>query len=185
MMNVTAVLRFAALLPLLSGCIPSFESTEPADRVYWLETMAIDNPADITLRVSVVPGLDSDRILILEQDQRLNYYASAFWPDTLQTLLQSVMARSLDAKPAGQAAAAIEVTLERFFALESSAGDPPLVEIRARIARSEPAASICLFGQQVTSASARLRDIVAAHQALLDQLTREVNKIAGGDSVSC
>ena len=184
-----AMMLTAALLPALGGCVPSLESTEPPDRVYWLDTTMIENPAQMTLRVSVVPGLDSDRILILEQDQRLNYYAGAFWPDNLQPLLQSAMARSLNARPnarpSGPADSNIEVTIERFFALESSTGDPLQVELRARIAGAPAAGLDCRFGQKVTAASRRLRDIVAAHQALLDQLTREVNRLAGGDSVTC
>ena len=47
------------------------------------------------MTVSAVPGLDTDRVLALSTDARLNQYANARWPDHLPEVLTSVMKRSL------------------------------------------------------------------------------------------
>ena len=148
------------------------KSDTPPDRTYWLETTDIADSPALHLRVSVVPGLDSDHIWLLETDQRLNFYAGAFWPDNLQPLLESLMRRSLRAHRGGQE---IEVLIERFFAVETGTDLPPDVTLRALV--SDPERS-CRFESARTASTGRLRDIVAAHQALLDGFTSAVAELA-------
>ena len=63
--------------------------------------MAPARPVDrgdqtLVLDLSVVPGLDSDRILNLGPQARLNHYAGAHWPEHLPEVLGSVLARSFE-----------------------------------------------------------------------------------------
>ena len=160
---------------LQTGCMPSLESSEPPVRIYWLDTTEIKDPAPVRVRIKVVPGLDSDHIWILQGDQRLNYYAGAFWADRLQPLLDSVLTRSLGDAVAD--APELQATIERFFALESDDGIPE-VELRARITTRE--LTSCQFTAREQARSERLADIVAAHQLLLDRLARELNRLATG-----
>ncbi len=163
--------RFSGILwPLLlgvflAGCMPELKSEAPPDRVYWLEASDIVDPPTLRLRLSVVPGLESDRIWLLEQDQRLNFYAGAFWPDNLRPLLESILRRSLEAHGDGPV---MEVLVERFFAVETVPGEPPRVELSALLTGAD---GRCRIERAQVAGSTRLRDIVAAHQALLDGLT--------------
>ena len=121
---MTAIFRLGLILVALSAlaaCMPSLESNEPADRVYWLETVDVEGlDADVNVRVDVVPGLDSDRIWILQSDQRLNYYAGAFWTDSLAPLLQSVLERSLTGGSGSPSGVTLHILVERFFAIETT-----------------------------------------------------------------
>ena len=148
------------LFVLQTGCMPSLESSEPPVRIYWLDATDIEDPAPVRVRIEVVPGLDSDHIWILQGDQRLNYYAGAFWADNLQPLLDSVLTRSLGSASAG--APDLKVIIERFFALEAD-NDIPEVELRARITSRDLLS--CQFGAKEQSRSGRLADIVTAHQS--------------------
>jgi len=190
--------RLGSILVVLwavAGCMPSLESNEPADRVYWLETVDVEGlDANVNVRVDVVPGLDSDRIWILQSDQRLNYYAGAFWTDSLAPLLQSVLERSLAGESGSSNGVTVELLVERFFAIETASDGGPPIELKARIqvrhsqvARGESIS--CVFDERRVAATDRLRDIVAAHQALLDALARESGRLAlassGGQPPKC
>jgi len=165
---------------LLSGCIPSFESEESPTRIYWLRPAPAQNATTtkVPVRVSVVPGLDSDHIWILQRDQRLNYYAGAHWPDTLRPLLQSVLERSIVHSASTPAELSFEILIERFFSVETTAQEAPRIELRARISRSERGSASCVFEASSNPSTGRLRDIVAAHQAVIDQLAEEVARLA-------
>ncbi len=154
------------VLSALSGCMPDLKSERPPERIYWLEGTKLDGPPAVQPRVSVVPGLDTDRIWRLEADQRLNYYSSAFWADTLRPLLTSHMNRaflSTGAEPE------LSILLERFFAVDRGEALPPRIEVRALFGFD---GERCVFEAATEAEGPRLRDIVAAHQAMLDALTR-------------
>jgi len=169
-------LALLVLTALLGGCMPELRSEHPPARVYWLEPAPVSDPPPVAVTVDLVPGLDTDRIWVLEPDQRLNYYAGAFWPDRLQVLLQSILDRSLDTR---RDAPQLTVLLERFFAVGDPDAGAPDVEIAARIEGGERR---CRFESQRAAASDRLQDIVAAHQALVDQLVRAVAVTAQGEN---
>lgn len=156
---------------LLCGCLPDLKSEVPADRVYWLETTNLVAPPVLQLRLEVAPGLATDHLLLLERDQRLNVYAGAFWPDSLQPLLESLLQRSLGLAGDAPSGPVLNVYVERFFAVEAVAGEPPGVEVQALFRTGE---SVCRFARSQVAASNRLRDIVAAHQRLLDTLAEGV-----------
>ncbi len=159
---------------LLCGCMPDLKSEVPPDRVYWLETTDLMAPPALQLHLQVAPGLATDHLLLLEQDQRLNIYAGAYWPDSLQPLLESLLQRSLGV---GSAGPRLDVYVERFFAVAAAAGQPsgapgvPRVEIRALLSTGD---SVCRFTRSQVAGSNRLRDIVAAHQGLLDALAEGI-----------
>lgn len=163
------------LAVLLGGCMPELKSEHPPPRVYWLEPVPVSDPPPLAVTVTLVPGLDTDRIWVLEPDQRLNFYAGAFWPDRLQVLLQSILDRSLDTRAD---APAVRVLVERFFAVGDPGAGAPEVVIAARI---ESQALRCRFESLGRADSDRLRDIVAAHQALVDALVHAVGVVGRGD----
>lgn len=164
MSRMLRALSLVLMLALVAGCMPDLTSERPPERIYWLEAAIIDDPPPVRLAVDVVPGLDSDRIWLLEEDQRLNFYAGAHWPDSLQPLLQSLIARSLNASARGPD---LQVLIERFFSVSRGEGLPPGIELTATFRSS---AGLCRFQRARSAASGRLRDIVAGHQLLLNDL---------------
>jgi ABC-type uncharacterized transport system auxiliary subunit len=85
----------------LGGCSSLLESDAPPLSEWWLEPVTPARPVDrgeetLVLNLAVVPGLDSDRILNLGPQARLNHYAGAHWPEHLPEVLGSVLARSFE-----------------------------------------------------------------------------------------
>jgi hypothetical protein len=181
----------AALLTTaaLAGCMPSLESSEPPARSYWLDAADAAGPVRVTVHLSVVPGLDTERIQVLEPDQRLNYYAGAYWVENLEPLLESVLDRSLNGPGDQQHAVSLEVSVERFFAVSLGEGGAPDVVLTADYRGVVGIGVHCAFDERVRAGSARLRDIVAAHQALVDDLAGALAgfaaRLAEGGDVSC
>jgi uncharacterized lipoprotein YmbA len=174
------------LICALSGCANILDSNEVAERIYWLEpvvdgqTAGVDGQtAGVEVRIEVVPGLNSDRIWLLEQDQRLNYYAGARWTANLVDVLESIMDRALN--PVGTSAenpVSLDVLIERFFAVATGSDQPPRIELRARIRPSQATSTSCLFAMSSQAETLRLKDIVQAHQWLLNQLTSRLAEVA-------
>lgn len=99
--SLPALLFLVALSGGLGGCAGLLDSDEPPTSEWWLEATAPGAPADresqtLVLHLTVIPGLDTDRILNLGPQARLNHYAGAYWPDHLPEVLASVLARSFE-----------------------------------------------------------------------------------------
>lgn len=99
----TKLLGIFAISCAVSACSGLFESRQPAQRIYWLEPLIVQQnaPTDgklpsLVVSVTAAPGLDTDRILVLEADARLNYYASARWPDSIAAVLESLLRSTLE-----------------------------------------------------------------------------------------
>ena len=90
------------LVTALSACSGVLTSEQPAKQYYTLmplknngSAVKVDTLPALTISVTAVPGLDTDRILALGADARLHRYANARWPDHLPEVLTSVLKRSL------------------------------------------------------------------------------------------
>jgi len=177
------ILLATALTAALPGCSSVLTSNEPPQRIYWLESTSTEpSPGVAAVQVALVPGLNSDHIWILQPDMRLNYYAGALWADRLDLVLRSVIERSLDAGAGSNGGIELEVLIERFFAVEGNPGEIPRVELTALIRRSDWQGPACAFTSSTNPATDRLRDIVAAHQWVLDQLIGALRTMALGTS---
>jgi ABC-type uncharacterized transport system auxiliary subunit len=87
---------------LLAGCGSVLESDAEPDTTWWLTPTQFSAPSadpaePLGLQVRVVPGLDTDWVLTLDPDARLNHFAGAHWPEHLPEFLGSLVARSLEA----------------------------------------------------------------------------------------
>jgi cholesterol transport system auxiliary component len=90
-------------LLLIAGCVGSaFDSELPATHVYVLTPLAASSevgtpiPASLTVaRPTARPGLDTDRIAVLQPDRRLDYYAGARWGAEAQSVVQDLLVQSL------------------------------------------------------------------------------------------
>jgi ABC-type uncharacterized transport system auxiliary subunit len=182
----------AAVTMLLAACSGVMDSKQPARQYYMLTPYSgvaeAGSPAqgpELSINVSAVPGLDTDRVLALRNDARLNQYANARWPDHLPEVLTSVMKRSLMAT--GRFSAVEESTrasgdgwllaleVQQFYGIRNAAGDTSAVRV-------EMAGSIECNGIHGTFtlsdsnqvADQRLSAVVASHQQGLDDVTRQL-----------
>ncbi len=107
MLRPIYLLGFRALflaLPFgIAACSGLLNSDQPAERVYWLEALVVQQAvvADASLpslavSVAAVPGLDTDRLLILGPGARLNHYAAARWPDNIPEVLESLLRTTVE-----------------------------------------------------------------------------------------
>ena len=182
----TVLCLLACAAPILVGCSGMLVSSEPPERAYWLESHPISGHIAASVDVSLVPALDSHNIWILQSDGRLNYFAGAVWPDRLGRLLPDVINRSVP-RPEQTEPVQLDVVIERFFAIEGVADEPPLIELQALVAGPEgPGCRLVATDRPPT---ARLRDIAASHQRvlnrLIDRLPGLAAEAAAGAPLSC
>lgn len=87
----------------IAACAGVLDSEQPAERTYWLKPliaegadMAGDSLPSLVVAVGAVPGLDTDRILILQSGARLNHYQAARWSDNVPEVLESLLRGTLE-----------------------------------------------------------------------------------------
>lgn len=182
------------LLPLMlfTACAGVLTSEQPARQNYLLRPYeATAAPADgaarpgLLLQLDVVPGLDTDRILALDADARLNHYANARWPDHLPEVLASVLRRSLESSGrfgSVEVAAAgapdawtLELELREFYGIRDAGGMTSSVRagLAGHLACGGETHALSA-AESAPVAEERLATVVAAHQAALDGVTRQL-----------
>jgi len=195
-MNNSKVFVICCLLILvvsLPGCGGLTRSDQPATKTWWLEPyagmaheMSPDATKLVAISVTVVPGLDTARILTLSDDAQLNYFATARWADNLPELFESLVGRSLevsgrfevvsDRAGGGSENCDLQLEIREFFAHLGSSGQTDNIRV-AVDGRYQ-----CESAEPVTlhlSASIPLNDdrmsvIVAAFQQALDSVTKDM-----------
>ena len=97
------LLLSSTLAMTLGGCSGLTRSDIPANKTWWLEPfeserldLTAEQVTTVSLAVTVVPGLDSNRILTLSDDAELNRYSAARWADNLPELVTSLVARTMN-----------------------------------------------------------------------------------------
>ena len=192
MKKKTLLLALAVMTMLLAACSGVMDSKQPARQVYMLTPYsgAADtaNPAqgpELSITVSAVPGLDTDRVQALSNDARLNQYANARWPDHLPEVLTSIMKRSLAST--GRFSAVEESTrasgdgwlllleVQQFYGIRNASGDTSavIVEMTGSIECNDLRGSFTLSDSNPVG-DERLSAVVAAHQQGLDDVTRQL-----------
>jgi ABC-type uncharacterized transport system auxiliary subunit len=179
------------LVTALSACSGVLTSEQPAKQYYTLmplknsgSAVKVDTAPALTISVTAVPGLDTDRILALGADARLHRYANARWPDHLPEVLTSVMKRSVLASgrfatvDSGTSAGdgwRLRLEVQQFYGIQNGSGmtSSVLVEMAGDLECSGSNQHIELSDSSRV-AEERLSVIVAAHQASLDELTRQL-----------
>lgn len=164
-------------LPLLTACSGLLESEQPAKQYWMLAPLSNAEPLSqpVELRLSAVPGLDTDRVQALAHDAALHRYANARWADNLPEVLGSVMGRSLDNPEADGEPWRLELEVNEFFGRMSSAQQTTSVSvgITGSVQCSGDSHRLAAKASPRVS-SENLSVIVAAHQAGLDDVTRQL-----------
>ena len=101
-MSLARCLPLLALALMTSACSSLLRSTAPLAQTYVLRAAApaaaAAQPLPVTLqwsRVSLAPGLDSTRILLLRSGGRLDYYAGGRWAAPLGEVLTALLLQTL------------------------------------------------------------------------------------------
>lgn len=173
----------------LTACSGILSSEQPAKQYYALMPLASDGSSvdssgpEVSLSVTAVPGLDTDRIQALDPDARLNHYANARWPDHVPEVLGSVLKRSLAAS--GRFAEVrvsghgdgwrLELEVQQFYGRQATAGETTsvVVEMAGTVSCGSDRHSLTLSDSRPVSVE-RLSAVVAAHQSALDNVTRQL-----------
>lgn len=180
------------LLANLTACSGVLTSEQAAKQYYTLmpykgsaHSDIPDSAPSVNFSVAAVPGLDTDRILSLGTDARLQRYANARWPDHLPEVLTSVMKRSLMASGGFSSVEAserkstsgwrLQLEVQQFYGIKSSSGETSsvLVEMAGELECGSAAKPIRLSASSGV-AEDRLAAVVSAHQASLDEVTRQL-----------
>jgi ABC-type uncharacterized transport system auxiliary subunit len=199
-MNISRIFVMFCLSTVMlftGACTSLTQSDKPAISKWWLEPyvassqpVPADPPVSVALLVTVVPGLDTDRILTLSGDAELGQFASARWVDNLPELLASLLERSLQATGqfviVSESAASrpgnclLELEFREFFADIGPGGTTSGVRI-ATHGRFQCGSATAVDIQSNVSklvADERMNVIVAAFQQAMDRVTQDtISKI--------
>lgn len=179
------------------ACTGLTKSDKPPVSKWWLEpyvaasqSAAADPPVSVAISITVVPGLDSDRILTLSDNAELGQFASARWVSHLPELLASLIGRSLQgterfvivpesagSKPGN---CLLELEFREFFADIGPGERTDAVRIATRGSFQCGSAAPLVFQLSVTKpvVDERMTVIVAAFQEAMNQVTQDIiNKL--------
>ena len=195
-MNTTNKFVVFCLLILalsVSACGGMTRSDKPATSTWWLEpytgmtqeTPSVPAPL-VAISVTVIPGLDTDRILTLSDDAELNQFASARWADNLPEMFTSLVGRTLETSGrfeivsgrvgGGSENCDLQLELQEFFAGLSPSGQTTGVQVsikgRFQCESREPIplklnASVPVHGD-------RMSEIVAAFQQAMNSVMKDL-----------
>jgi ABC-type uncharacterized transport system auxiliary subunit len=192
MKNKTRLTALALATLLVSACSGVMDSKQPAKQYYLLSpdttstgTTTSSTAPVLSLTVSVVPGLDTDRVLVLSPDARISPYANARWPDHLPEVITSVLKRSLTSS--GQFSSVeessrrngdgwlLQLEVQQFYGIQNGAGETSSVrvEMAGTIQCNGKIAPISLSDSNSVTEE-RLATVVAAHQQGLNDVTQQL-----------
>jgi len=192
------ILVAAASISTLSGCTGSFfESKVPVPQVYVLAaappaTEGEPSNTDIAVGIpSAAPGLDTERIAVLRDANRLDYYVGAVWGDTAPHIFQYFLVSSLQRSNGFRS-----VTTEQSRVSADYVLDLDMQDFQAEYAdASRPSAHVGVavsllrikdrklignwrFAVTVPAADNRLGAVVAAFQTASQQLAAQIGTSA-------
>ena len=191
-MKISKHFAVFCLLPAIlaiNACSGLTQSEKPATNTWWLEPYtdisgvpSSDPALLVAVSVTVVPGLDTDRILTLSQKSQLNHYAGARWADNLPELLTSMVTRTIQASPRFELAAGgpedcnLRLEVQEFFALIDSSAATTAVSV-AMVGQFQCGQNKSLslkLNASVPVNGGRMSAIVAAFQQAVDGVMRDM-----------
>ena len=172
---------------LVGACSGLLKSDQPTKHVFLLQPLSSSaasavtaEPMPLVISSRVVPGLDTDRILVLGYDASLTPVANARWADNLPEVMNSIVRRSLtlsgryapafdDRKKVGLDSQ-LQLELQAFYGIGTASGEPDRVEIKieGRLTCQDTQHAIQIDQSESVNGSGLSR-IVAAHQGALNE----------------
>lgn len=184
---------------LLAGCSGLLHSTAQPEQTYYLRAplAAAAAPAQgpaVSLRVGrplADPGLDSQHIMLVQSDHRLDFYSGARWPAPAPEVIESLAVQTLrasaqwasveDSRSPFTSSYLLQTVLRRFDAEYAAGGGAPEVHVvlDCLIGRREGRDVVATFtaSGSAPAAANRLADVVAAFEqatgAALESLSQQ------------
>ena len=179
---------------LLSACGVLTQGETPAVTTWWLVPYGNDakvmsaTPESrmVSIEVTAVPGLDTDKILALTSDLELKPYAGARWPDHVPDITESLFGRSMEASGrfkilapgAVQRGEVCNLRLEvrEFFTSLDGADqtDQAKVSFAGQYQCGSNRAVPVFFSSAIPVKDGRMKNIVAGFQSAMNDVTREL-----------
>ena len=178
---------------VINACGGLTRSDKAATKTWWLQPytgVTVAQPSDpallVDVSITVIPGLDTNRILTLSQTAELNHYSGARWADNLPELATSLVARTLQASPGfevvpdrtpgGREDCDLKLEIQKFFAAIDVSGVTTAVRVamdgQYQCGQNKPV-SIQL-NASVPVNDDRMSAIVAAFQQAMDGVMRDM-----------
>jgi len=171
----------------LTACGGLTQSNKPAASKWLLKpydsssgTAVTAEAPRVSVTLSVVPGLDTDKILTLSSASELGHFAGARWVDNLPELLDSTINRSLKASgrfnvvpsntSAGLDACSLSLEVQKFYATGNQAQVAVAGDYTCKNGESVPIQASASTGFQEN----RISTIVAAFQTATDKVTQTI-----------
>jgi len=194
MKNFIRLPLLTLLLTYLSACSSILESEQAPERVYLLKpylspTLSTNDSEQkyISVSVSTTPGLDTDKILILEPDAHLNHYAAARWTDNTSEVLTSLFRDSLESSGAYLRATSkpltvsdkLNIEIKEFYTLHDYQNNAESVKIslyaylECKNTSNKKLTPLKLQAISKVNMN-KLSEIVKAYQKALDQVSRDL-----------
>lgn len=186
----------ACTLALCAGCSGTFTSKAPVSHAYVLRPAAAAaaggdsataKPAfEGTLRIqrpNPGPGFETDRILLLREDRRLDFYATGHWaapiPDMVASLaIESLRRAALFSGVYGEGTPMrsdyfLQITVRDFVAEYAGGADAPVarVVLDCTLGRRLDRSVVAAFTAEgrAPAAANRMNEVVAAYESALQQ----------------
>ena len=178
------------VLPIgIAACAGMLDSNQPAEKIYWLEPLIVQQASvpdgarsSLAVSVSAAPGLDTDRLLVLGPGSRLNHYAAARWPDHIPEVLESLLRTTLEstkrysrvtASPTSRATDwELELEVRELYTLANASESVRMV-LSGYVTCHESEHAIAMQAN-VGINNNRLSEIVAAYQHALNEVSRQL-----------
>jgi cholesterol transport system auxiliary component len=186
----------AVLTLLLAACSGGLRSNAPASQTYVLRvtgtppTPAAARAAGPSLRIerpSAAPGLRSERIVIMQPDHRMSYYAGSQWAAELPQVIQELAVERLrasgewssvvDSESAFASEYFLQITIRRFEAdYTTDAAPTAWVTLDCAIGRRADHLLLAGFTAQGSASAStnRMSAVVAAFEAAANAALSEV-----------
>lgn len=185
-MRSARLLAAAVLAVTGSGCSLLFHGSPAPAQTYYLRAAQMPPGADpapvhASLRVmhpAADPGLDSQRIVLLQSQHRMGYYADSHWPAALPDLVEALAVETLHGTGAWTSIEdsgspfpsdyLLQITIRRFEADYTSGTIPTVhVVLECIVGRGDGREVIASYVAQGTATPRenRLADVVAAFQS--------------------
>jgi cholesterol transport system auxiliary component len=186
--------RARLLLPLvamLAGCAGSLlESTQQAPEMYRLAGATLsDQGGRLPLALGVAQpraavALDTERVAVVQPDNRFDYFAGVRWTEPAPQMLQQQLVRAFAADGRFEAVLAapsrvpadllLDVELRRFEAVYAAGDSAPEVQVEMQVSLVDPRKGLRVDSFVVTASAVAGQDRRAAVIAAFEQATAEV-----------
>jgi cholesterol transport system auxiliary component len=185
-MNTAFRLLALAAVGATAGCGGLLQSNATPDQTYLLRAAVPANASAPALsapslrigRTLTAPGLDSDRIVLVRSDHRVDYYASSRWADSIPQMMEDLAADTLrgsgawssvhDSRGAFGAEYYLQIDIRRFEA-DYTQGAAPIIHVvlNCALGRRTERDLLASFSAEGTANASenRLSSVVAAFES--------------------